>query len=54
MTPCQRKAQMRKIQSYSLQAMEALKLQKEQETRVLYFQGLITQLREAMKDDDKL
>ena len=44
---------MRKIKSYEGQAREALKAQKELEKRVAFFQGLITQLREAVKESDK-
>lgn len=51
MTECQKKQQRRKIRSYESQAREALKLMKEQEQRVQFFQGLISQLREAMKDE---
>lgn len=53
MTDCQRKAQLNKIKSYSMQAMEAQKLLEEQKKRVLYFQGLITQLRMAIKEQEE-
>lgn len=51
MTECQRKAQMKKIRNYEQQAREALKLQQEQARRVKYFQGLINQLREVLKEE---
>jgi len=42
---------MKKIRYYEESAREALKKLKEQQDRVKYFQGLITQLREAMKEE---
>lgn len=51
MTECQKKQQLRKLRSYECQAREAQKQMKEQEQRVQFFQGLISQLREAMKEE---
>jgi hypothetical protein len=51
MTECQKKQQMRKIRSYQMSIKEALKLMAEQRKRAEYFQGLVNQIREAMKED---
>jgi len=51
MTECQRKQQMRKLRSYEQQALEAQKLLEQQKKRVQFFQGLITQLRLALKEE---
>ena len=53
MTSCQRKQMMRRLKSYEGQAKEAQKLLEERRKRVLYFQGLITQLRVAMKEENQ-
>lgn len=51
MTPCQEKAQMRKIVSYQKNIKEALELMAEQRKRAEFFQGLVNQVRAAMKEE---
>ena len=53
MTDCQRKQMMLRLNNYENQAREHQKLLKEQQDRVRYFQGLITQLRKAMEETPK-
>ncbi len=51
MTPCQEKAQLRKIKGYQIKVEEALRMMEEQRKRAEYFQGLVYQIRAAMKDE---
>ncbi len=51
MTPCQEKAQLRKIKGFQVKVAEALRMMEEQRKRAEFFQSLVYQIRAAMKDE---
>jgi hypothetical protein len=51
MTPCQKRAQLRKIKGFQMKVEDALRLMAEQRSRAEYFQGLVNQIRAAMKEE---